>query len=164
MARIARTVPLHDGGNIELHDYSPTTEMPTAHELLVRTRHGKKVHIASEGSSVTYCGVWMKVSAQHMAVDSNAVQAQHICENCLHNSGAKLNEAPSGRLELREDDPGEYVQLPDALGTGIDARLYRNRGILSVVLVGTYSQQPVGPSAELNIDDMLEALRLLGVS
>lgn len=69
------------------------------------------------------------------------------------------------RLVKQEDADlgGEYVQVPDALGAGVDAKIYRERGVVSVVLVDSYSGQPVGASAELNIDDVAQAMRLLGI-
>lgn len=55
------------------------------------------------------------------------------------------------------DEP--VVIVRDAIGTHVDVSLTLVRGILSVVL--EVEGQSIGPSAEIDIDDMREALALL---
>lgn len=57
-------------------------------DILVRTRTGRKVHVGSPGSSVTRCGVWLKVDGSAMAVRNADVirgigtGSVELCENC----------------------------------------------------------------------------------
>jgi hypothetical protein len=50
--------------------------------LFVRTKTGKKIHLASAGSSVCRCGHWLKTSSRNREVSPQRVESQHLCENC----------------------------------------------------------------------------------
>ncbi len=47
----------------------------------VRTRTGTKVHAGSAGSSVTFCGVWLRVNGTHMRVRGTVAKA-NLCRSC----------------------------------------------------------------------------------
>lgn len=72
-------------------------------------------------------------------------------------------DEPKLAVEQDTDLGGEFVRVPDALGAGVDTKIYRERGIVSIVLVDSTSGQPTGPSAELNIEDVAAAVKLLGI-
>ena len=52
---------------------------------------------------------------------------------------------------------GEEAIVRDAIGTHIDVNLQITRGILSIVLE-VEGEPTSGPSAEIDIDDLIEAL------
>jgi hypothetical protein len=57
------------------------------------TRTGKRVHVASAGSSVTYCGVWMREDSRRRVVDN--VEPAHVCESCAHSARLALDVEPA---------------------------------------------------------------------
>ena len=57
------------------------------------------------------------------------------------------------------DDP--YVLIPDAIGQGVDLRLYRNRSIISIVLVESPDGKPICASAEVDYENLQAAVDLL---
>lgn len=50
--------------------------------IFVRTRTGKKIHVSSPGSSVCFCGHWLRVNATRMAVRTGLVKLEVLCERC----------------------------------------------------------------------------------
>lgn len=56
---------------------NPSEAERDAQPLHVRTRYGSKVHLAYAGSSVTFCGVWLRAPAQRFRVD-----APVTCRHC----------------------------------------------------------------------------------
>lgn len=68
-------------------------------------------------------------------------------------------------LNLRTNDQGEeYAELLDAIGTGVNLRLYRDRGIVSVVLHDPTRLHVLTTSAEIELDDLMEAVKWLSVA
>lgn len=60
-------------------------------------------------------------------------------------------------LHFGDDEP--YVLIEDAIGQGVDVRLYANRGIVSVILVS--DNTPIGASAEIEFEDLDTAIEML---
>lgn len=50
------------------------------------TRTGSKVHLASPTSTVTHCGIWLKVSSSSYAIDAPAT--------CAHCTGDSADATP----------------------------------------------------------------------
>lgn len=59
---------------------SDETPAADAHLIFTATRTGKRVHIASPGSSVTLCGHWLKFDSA--ANRMRRVDPAHVCERC----------------------------------------------------------------------------------
>ncbi len=71
-------------------DFVATDDMTTAEafeknvRILTATRTGKKAHIGSPGSSVTFCGHWLKFNANQNRVRiAQITDERQMCEKCV---------------------------------------------------------------------------------
>lgn len=64
------------------------------------------------------------------------------------------------RRNLIEGEPDNLV-ITDAIGQGVDVELCRTRGIVSIVLL--VDDKPTGPSAEIELEDLIEAVHALAI-
>lgn len=58
-----------------------------------------------------------------------------------------------------ESPDDSYVLVQDAIGQGVDVRLYCERGIVSLVFV--IDGLPEGPSADVQLEDLEKAIDML---
>lgn len=64
-----------------------------------------------------------------------------------------------GEVDVHDNGEDEYVLIHDVIGQWIDVKLYLNRAIVSVVLCN--NDTPIGPSAEIQLEDLENALNYL---
>lgn len=161
MAMEINSVQLRDGSTLDLpvHVVERDGRTDRYPVILIRTRTGKKIHSGSAGSSVAGCGHWLKVNGERMQIDPARVDRIHLCENCF----PVQSQAPAPEEEERDEFTAVEVVVHDAIGQGVDAKITRERGIISIVLIDSHSSKVLAPSAELDADALVEALRSLGV-
>jgi hypothetical protein len=67
---------------VELRNGATVTLFRDQH--IVRTKSGQKLHKSHPGSSVTYCGHWLKVESTYFKViPTNVTPAHVMCEKCF---------------------------------------------------------------------------------
>lgn len=109
---------------------------------------------------------WFDIDGQidrHDAEDCHQLdlEAEDARDHAEEAANQHVLDTGDGKVDVRMKDDELYVLLHDALGQGIDVQIFRNRGIVSIVLVDSGSLFPMGPSAEIELDDLINAIHYL---
>jgi hypothetical protein len=97
-----------------VRDQVATRDLGAEDTIAVHTRTGRKVHAARPGSSVTFCGHWLRANASGYRVTQADVSAfgLELCERCYRDAH------PSGPTGPQADCPYCAPDERCALHTG----------------------------------------------
>lgn len=118
----------------------PNNTVTDTNPIACRTRTGKKIHRAYSGSSVTWCGVWLRTNASNMQIhldNTPSCFSPAFCEHCYPNGGTLQNTEIAAR----------HASLGRFEFTG-DVRLVDQEGGYAMPGVAIYNFEGRGPEVE----------------